>query len=368
MYCTKCGFENSTGSAFCVNCGIQLEANPGFAQQNDPQLQYSGQQDYYSSQSSTPYEQINNLQNSLPKKSRKGLTIGIISGFIVLAAAAVLLLFVFTGNSITGTWYCEERGTVIQFSDNNRAEIHSLSGTEYAGFNYQSDKKEGTIKADEGELDFTLEDGVLTLDNAGDAEFKKASNIDTDKVVMSAVYGVWASEQMGEVIELTADGTAIKHNIEGVTEGTFRYKTEKGEGLLTFGDEEIAFTATYESLNIKDGAVYKKAETTLNIDEFVQEFSNNILGLWYDKAGLAGTIEFKKDGVVTLSIMGISLDGTYTFDTEKGVGTLTLSFAGEEQSVDFTCSDGELNIDGSIYTKEVVEQKDLADVLNETGN
>lgn len=91
--------------------------------------------------------------------------------------------------------------------------------------------------------------------------------------------------------------------------------------------------------------------------------ANTVNGLWYEKTGLAGTLEFKSGGVVTMSVMGLNIDGTYTFDAAKSEGSLTISFAGTEQTSNFTLKDGQINLDGAIYTKEKVEQQNLGDLL-----
>lgn len=94
--------------------------------------------------------------------------------------------------------------------------------------------------------------------------------------------------------------------------------------------------------------------------------ANSVEGKWYDKAGVTGTLEFKSGGVVTMSVMGISLDGTYTFDAAKNAGTLKVSFGGQEQTTDFTLANGEINLSGSVYTKTVVEQTDLSGILQQS--
>ncbi len=92
--------------------------------------------------------------------------------------------------------------------------------------------------------------------------------------------------------------------------------------------------------------------------------ANSVNGLWYDKAGLTGTMEFKSGGVVTMTMMGMPFDGKYTFDAAKSTGTITLSLGDQEQTTDFTLKDGLIDVDGQTYTREKVEQKDLSDALS----
>lgn len=96
--------------------------------------------------------------------------------------------------------------------------------------------------------------------------------------------------------------------------------------------------------------------------------ANALNGLWYEKTGYAGTMEFKSGGVVTMKAMGVSIDGTYTFDAAKNEGTITISAAGQEGTTDFTLSNGEINIESAVYTRDKVEQKDIEDMLKGLGD
>ena len=96
--------------------------------------------------------------------------------------------------------------------------------------------------------------------------------------------------------------------------------------------------------------------------------ANGVNGLWYEKTGFAGTMEFKSGGVVTMAVMGMTIDGTYTFDAAKSEGTITISVGGQGGTQDFKLADGQLDLGGTIYTREKVEQQDLGDLLNGLGN
>lgn len=96
--------------------------------------------------------------------------------------------------------------------------------------------------------------------------------------------------------------------------------------------------------------------------------ASTISGLWYEETGYGGTLEFKSGGVVTMSALGLTIDGTYTFDAAKGEGKITLSVMGQESSQDFTYADGKISVSGATYTKNKVEQKNVEDLLNSLGN
>ncbi len=94
----------------------------------------------------------------------------------------------------------------------------------------------------------------------------------------------------------------------------------------------------------------------------------NIKGLWYDKAGIAGTLEFKEGGVVTLALSEKVYNGTYSFDSEKGEGKIKIDDTDAIES-SFTLSEGKLIVDNGavIYTKDKVNQKNIGGLLKSLG-
>ena len=86
--------------------------------------------------------------------------------------------------------------------------------------------------------------------------------------------------------------------------------------------------------------------------------ANDISGLWYETTGFAGTLEFKGGGAVSLKMLGVSIDGTYKFDAATGKGTITMM----EDEQEFEFKDGEINLDGMMYTRDKVEPQDLGEL------
>lgn len=82
----------------------------------------------------------------------------------------------------------------------------------------------------------------------------------------------------------------------------------------------------------------------------------SIIGKWYDEKGVLGTIEFKEEGKCELVVMGLAIEGEYTFDAKRGKGTITVSNEDESQSNDFEVKDEKLTIEDSVYTMTEVEQ------------
>lgn len=90
----------------------------------------------------------------------------------------------------------------------------------------------------------------------------------------------------------------------------------------------------------------------------------SVAGKWYDEKGAAGTIEFKEEGKCEIVVMGVTIDGDYTFDAKTGKGTITVTVEDEAQSSDFDVKDDKLTLEEVTYTMTEVEQMDLSDALN----
>lgn len=111
-----------------------------------------------------------------------------------------------------------------------------------------------------------------------------------------------------------------------------------------------------ESSRIKKIAVIACAAAALVVAFFLVIFfigriPPKLMGTWYEVGGY-GYLEFKPNGVVTLTSSGYSKDCTYTFDNTKGEGTLT--FNNEQDTL--TCDGVTLHWGDTMLTKAYVEQ------------
>ena len=301
MFCTKCGHNNTEGSAFCVNCGNPMNAVN--QQPQPPQGQYAPPQGQYA----PPDGPYTSFSNQGPGKNRKGLVIGLVICGVVIIAAAVVLIILLTGGSgasIQGQWYNEERMEVVEFG-------------------------------------------------AGSA---------------MTVYGT-----------------------DGDYDGTYAYDSAKSEGVITLEGSTFAFEVDKDEMDVEDIGVFTKAGQGFDIDEFlsgpipmnngnstgstVTDSSQNgtqngmigqsgIVGMWYETTGYGGTLEFYNNGTYNMSVMGMSLSGDYTFDPASGTGEMNLDFAGDTTTSTMSLSNGVLDVDGTEYTMNYVEQMDLDDAMN----
>ena len=97
--CPQCGKDVSENERFCGKCGCPLKEadtapQPSYGYSNEQPVAYDQQPSYsYSNEQPVAYDQ---QPFAAPKKkSKKGLIIGIISGAVVLLAAAAFILWMF---------------------------------------------------------------------------------------------------------------------------------------------------------------------------------------------------------------------------------------------------------------------------------
>ena len=75
----------------------------------------------------TPKGQYPPPQNQQkPKKSRKGLAIGLsVGGVVLVAAVVVLVILLMGGTPVVGIWYSDSLGEAMDFKDSGRVYTYS---------------------------------------------------------------------------------------------------------------------------------------------------------------------------------------------------------------------------------------------------
>ncbi len=370
MNCSQCGSIISEGSRFCQVCGTPVQEQAAVPPQAPPQQPnyQQPQQPPYQPFAQPPYGQPPYAPMP-PYKKRTKLVVSLIAiGAVFIAAAVCLYLFVLSGTSITGQWYCEERGQVLVFSDDNTVTGYSLTGTVDGKYDYDKSKGEGTVSANGTELAFKAEKNELVLtdeQNDDESTFVKADNKSSkEDLVLSALQGLWICEDIGEVLEFN-DGNINVYSGYGDFNGTYDYDIDKGQGTFTVNGTDFEFFADYNALSVTNTGDYVPADKTLDVKAFVAEHALPIAGLWYDTAGTYGTIEFYSDGTAQLIIFDQPLTATYTFDNATGTGTFSTESTGQTSTM--TYKDGTIEIDGIIYSQDVVEQMGADDLTPVTG-
>jgi hypothetical protein len=74
--------------------------------------------------------------------------------------------------------------------------------------------------------------------------------------------------------------------------------------------------------------------------------SNGILGTWYEQTGFGGTMTFNANGTFTMSMMGESYSGEYTYDPK----TQQLDMTVEGDSVTCYVEGGSFSLEGAVYS------------------
>ncbi|MGI5848537.1 MAG: zinc-ribbon domain-containing protein [Christensenellales bacterium] len=307
MFCTKCGHKNIEESAFCVNCGSALqsiESQPQASQGRFMPLKGHGQY------MPPPQGMYPNYPLQVPKKSRKGLVVGLCIGGIVIIAAAVVLVILLTGKTpIVGQWYSDERTEVVEFNDDGTMIVYTVSGDNQGEYKFDNSKGEGIISIAGAEYDFETYKDELLIQGVG-AYIKAKDGFDVNNFIDDAISAF--------------NGFA--------------------------GDDFI-------DDDLSDGGAAPADRPSLAPDQI------GILGTWYETTGFGGTMDFYSDGTFSMKAMGITISGSYTFNPAMERGELNIEFAGETTTSTIYLKNGILDIDGMQYTKEYVEQIDPKEML-----
>ncbi len=340
MFCTKCGHGNADDSAFCSSCGSPLTTNlsptdagqpadrkpvtppqqvnivpPGQAM--PPQGQY-GQGGYYPPQQ--PYQpQGAYAPYPQQKKKKTGLIVGLTVGGVVLIAAVLILLFVWPGflnqsSSVTGIWYSEDRGEALEFKENGSIRVFTVLKDFRGDYTYDAGTRMGTITVEDDEYRFAVSEDGLYIEDMGNY-IKADKDFDIDDFIDDM-----ASENAGP--EATQTEAPVVDN--GVVD-----------------DPVIDEPVVEETKDVAVGA--------------------DILGLWYESMGYAGTLEFYIDGTYKVALAGVEYTGTYQFDPATGRGTI-IDPISEEVCNLMINEDGTLAVDSIYYTRDYVERLDTGDL------
>jgi len=290
---------------FCTNCGFKNEEGAAFCVSCGNAIQGAAAPQMPSAQPAQAQPAYSPY--APPKKRRKGLIIGLTIGGVILLAGIVVLVLWLTGvigggDSIVGEWE-NDGGRAFEFYQDGT--VRAETPTNDFGGTYTYSGGKGTIIIEGQSGDFTVNGGVMDIEGLGDFYKVNMPGKDADMDGM--------------------DGFDMQDGQQG-SQGQQGQQGNQGQQAQP---------------------------------------QKGILGLWYEETGYAGTLEFYPDGTYEMDAMGMTFSGTYTFDPGSGSGELMLEFMGEESTSDFEISGGKLEVDGSVYQREPVEQKDMEELLEE---
>ena len=127
MNCPNCGTNLPDGTMSCPNCAAPVPAQTGY---------------------SNPMP-----ANAMPKKTNKGLIIGILCGAVAIIAAIIICIILFTGTT-DGTYVCED------FVESGIDCVLKVNGSKCElkmTFLGESESEEGTIKFSGKKVTITID-------------------------------------------------------------------------------------------------------------------------------------------------------------------------------------------------------------------
>lgn len=195
MFCSNCGRNNDQGSVYCDHCGAILNSVTDNRQGVPYTASYTPPGTYSpGAQFAPPYAPQTPPMMQTPfappdqpiavKRKRTGLIVGLVLGAAALIAVIVLIVSLTGTSAVIGTWYCEERGIVLEFQKDSIVLSHTAEGDDEGNYTFNNRSNKGFITADESEFEFLLEDRQIVIDDIG--KFRKAgSSFDADEFLGS---------------------------------------------------------------------------------------------------------------------------------------------------------------------------------------
>jgi hypothetical protein len=340
MFCSNCG-KQVEGSNFCPYCGAEVHKNQ------------------------QPNARAPEVPRTRSKKGRVWAVIGIIAGVVIITAAA--LFFIFT-HAVEGQWYSKERGEVLVFGNDGTIDIKRLCGTGTEDFEYDRLTGKGSFDIGSREYDFTADASKMDIGDIG--VFRKAdSGFDINEFFDEyGNLGTWYSEERGEVLVFDRDGTLQSEHTNCVNDADYEYDRKRGTGEISFDPFSYEFQIDDGQLRIEGMGVFTEADNSFDTDDFLREFGDSVLGIWYDAAGEA-VIDLHADGTYDLESFGRSFKGEYT-NVNNDI-TITYKYINIDIGVNYILKNGVINIDISSkcdinkYVRENSEQKGIGHFYDE---
>jgi hypothetical protein len=284
MLCPKCGADNAQGSEFCGKCGASLTVPAGGA--------------------------------------KKGLITGLIAGGAVLIAAALLLLLLLPGSApgIIGTWYNEDLGQTIAFGSDGTVVITTLYGSCEADYSYDQSGGRGYIDIDGQQLVFSVSGETMTFEGKnGDTDFVLAhGDADIAQVIPTPTPGTLPSTTE---MTVTAGPTQTEAPAQPEEPTQTAKQTQAPESTpspsvswdFELGPDVELRTMSPELVPENIGDIFQSVTDSSELD-----------GMWYDRFGLGGTLNFFPDSDdcdVTYNWITIMFKFTYNNITKSGMLT-----------------------------------------------
>ena len=255
---------------------------------------------------------------------------------------------------LEGTWYdvSGQYGTVtFEAGGTCWAELYGKTTT--GTYTFDVVTGEGFIMPDNGSetMHFVLTDGILALE--GVTYTQQYVEQPDEEDYYAVIAGSWVAVRDNELaLEFAVDGTVVFYSGSGSARGVYTFNPLDWTGTIVLEETEYySFWMTEDTLYVGDYPYMRADAVNIPVRD-----SDSLLGIWYDEAGQAGMLYFDENGVVTMDTYGVVYEGTYTFDSSMGSGTMVLEVDGEDVTVSIYLLYGKLYTDDTVYTQTYVEQ------------
>lgn len=289
-FCTNCGKQLVEGAGFCAFCGTRLAEDlmqEGAAQQ--PAMQFAQEQHIQ------PYmgQQAPDLQQTItpplyavpaPKKSRKGLVIGLtVGGTALVAGLVVLILFltgVFGGNKHAGLYRSvSDEDVYLQLNADGTGTMYEVYFGETQPFTwtdtsmtYMGMNIEVSFSGDTMTMKFMGEEEVLVRTNEPLPEMEGMPVIPDDRIeAEKPVIYLYPEEETDISVQLSFDGRLSCVYPAFDAEGTWRV-TARPDGTLFDENGKEYYCLYWEgeggwTPDFSEGVVVKGEDTAAFLEE-----------------------------------------------------------------------------------------------------
>lgn len=260
----------------------------------------------------------------------------------------------FVKSALCGYWSNKELAEVFEIRDGKTAIIHTVHGDEGAAYDYDVAEGEGVINYGGAQASFTASTQQIEVSGAG-TFVKESEGFDIEAFLEeygNPLKGAWYDKagSMGR-FDFLKEGAFTLLSYGTIYEGSYRFENKEAEGSLTVNGSILGIRLNGETLSIGQWEFTREAGAQKGKDSIFEQLA----GIWYDEAGISGTLEFFMNGTAAIKSADEEQAANCAFDPITGQGIITQNAAARGQKA-FHISDGKLALGGTLYTKDFIEQ------------
>jgi hypothetical protein len=266
------------------------------------------------------------------------LPIALIAGGLVLVAAAVILIVLFTGaNPLIGPWHSEALNQLLRFHDDETVVIHTQSGVHEGSYLFDAKSGKGVITKDGQSLAFTLSGETLLLSDGGtESEFVRG-DMEIVAAFADATPSATPSEAPSEAPSATPPASPELSTAPSPTSAA----TPKPPASST---PKPTATPTTSGVVISQIPVQPSSSPSIVI-------TISVVGTWSRADNSGEQLEFREDGTVRHTVPPSNIfGGEYEYDNTAREGKLYIA----EREIKFKVnSSKKLTLeDGTVFERD----------------